>query len=266
MRLKISHTTVYTYDKPVHYALLQLRLTPRTADGQVVHGWSSTVTGGTHQLSFEDQYRNNVDLVMMENTDRLEILSQGEVEVEDRTGVIGTGRTLAPQWLFLQKTPVTTPGPHLRKLAKSVEATIDKDPLAGLHGLMDDVADAVQYTKGATSSVTSAEEALAAGRGVCQDHAHVMIATARLLDMPARYVSGYLMMDGVQQQEASHAWAEIWVPGLGWVGFDAANAMCPDDRYVRVALGRDYGEAAPVHGLRQGDAIEELCVSLQVQQ
>jgi len=74
------------------------------------------------------------------------------------------------------------------------------------------------------------------------------------------------MMDEVPEQEAGHAWAELMIDGLGWVGFDVSNAVCPDDRYVRVAVGRDYADAAPVHGLRQGDASEELCVSLQVQQ
>lgn len=266
MRLKISHKTVYSYDKPVHYALQQIRLTPRSAEGQTVLNWTSTFTGGTKQLSFDDQFRNPVELVLMSDADRLEIVSEGEVEVEDRNGVVGMGKSLMPLWVFLPKTAATSPGPQLRKLVKPFEKDVADDPLGTMHRLSAAIAEAVPYTKGATTSATTAEEAVVAGQGVCQDHAHVMIAASRLLGRPARYVSGYLMMDGVTDQEASHAWCEIFIDGLGWVGFDVSNAVCPDDRYVRVAVGRDYADAAPVHGLRQGDAQEELCVSLQVQQ
>lgn len=266
MRLKISHKTTYTYDKPVHYALLQLRLTPRNAAGQSVISWKSTLTGGDMQVSFDDQFRNRVDLVLMQDAERLEILSEGEVEVEDRAGVIGAGEALTPLWLYQRRTPVTTPGAQVRKIAKQVEGLMAENQLSAMHELSKAIGAAVSYKKGTTHAATTAEEAVSAGQGVCQDHAHVMIAAARHLGLPARYVSGYLMMEGVTDQEASHAWAEVNVAGLGWVGFDVSNEQCPDDRYVRVAVGRDYADAAPVHGLRQGDASEELCVSLQVQQ
>ena len=124
----------------------------------------------------------------------------------------------------------------------------------------------VAYEKGRTDSATPAETALAAGHGVCQDHAHIMIAAVRLLGQPARYVSGYLLMDDVFHQEATHAWCEVWTEGLGWVGFDISNEICPDERYVRVATGRDYREAAPITGLRQGEGIESLDVQVQIQQ
>jgi len=266
MRLKISHKTTYTYDQPVHYALLQLRLTPRNSAGQTVLSWSSQLTGGDRQVTFDDQFRNKVELVLMQDTDRLEIVSEGEVEVEDRAGVVGPGEALTPHWLYLRKTAVTTAGTQVRRIAKQVEAAVAENQLSGIHALSEAVGAAVKYQKGQTNAATTAEEAVSAGHGVCQDHAHVMIAAARHLGRPARYVSGYLMMEGVTDQEASHAWAEVFVDGLGWVGFDVSNEVCPDDRYVRVAVGRDYADAAPVHGLRQGDAAEELCVSLQVQQ
>ncbi|MWB78565.1 transglutaminase family protein [Pseudooceanicola sp. 216_PA32_1] len=266
MRLKISHKTTYTYDKPVYYALQQIRLTPRTADGQKVLNWTSTFTGGERQVSFEDQFRNPVDLVLMAGTEKLEIVSEGEVEVEDRNGVVGMGKGLMPLWVFMPKTAATSPGPQLRKLVKPFEKQVAEDQLATMHRLSEAIGEAVEYTVGATTSATTAEEAVVAGKGVCQDHAHVMITAARLLGRPARYVSGYLLMEGVTEQDATHAWCEIFIERLGWVGFDVSNAVCPDDRYVRVAVGRDYADAAPVHGLRQGDAQEELCVSLQVQQ
>ncbi|MBL3567627.1 transglutaminase family protein, partial [Rhodovulum sulfidophilum] len=134
-----------------------------------------------------------------------------------------------------------------------------------LHALLRVVHGAVGYEIGVSRPDWTAEEALAAGKGVCQDHAHVFVACAREMGFPARYVSGYLMTDGVQY-EASHAWAEAHVEGLGWVGFDVSNEMSPDGRYVRVATGLDYAEAAPVTGSRMGGSGEALSVEIEVAQ
>ncbi len=105
---------------------------------------------------------------------------------------------------------------------------------------------------------------------MCQDHAHIFIAAARTLGIPARYVTGYLLMedtsDGAGPAEAHHAWAEAWVESLGWVGFDVANRICPTERYVRLAAGLDAGYAAPIVGSRRGGADEKLDVSVAVQQ
>ena len=119
---------------------------------------------------------------------------------------------------------------------------------------------------GTTDAATPAEEALARGSGVCQDHAHIFIAAARAMNFPARYISGYLYMEETNDQVAGHAWAEAHVEGLGWVGFDPANTMSPDERYVRLATGRDYRDARPVSGIRLGQAEEQLAVSVTVEQ
>ena len=138
--------------------------------------------------------------------------------------------------------------------------------LAKLHGLMDLIAKRVTYSAGMTHSATPSEDALLAGQGVCQDHAHVFLSAARLMGIPGRYVSGYLMMNDREEQDASHAWAEAYVEGLGWVGFDVSNEMCPDERYVRVATGLDYRDAAPISGMRYGEASESMVVSVHVAQ
>ena len=135
-----------------------------------------------------------------------------------------------------------------------------------LHQLSALVHAAIAYQIGETSAETTAEQALTRGAGVCQDHAHTFIAAARLLGIPARYVSGYLLMDGQIEQQAGHAWAEAHVPGLGWVGFDVSNAISPDRRYVRVATGADYRDAAPVTGISLGAGQAGLSVQLAVQQ
>ncbi|GHG96547.1 transglutaminase family protein [Pseudodonghicola xiamenensis] len=268
MRLNISHKTTYEFELPVYYALQQLRLTPLSSEGQRVIDWSSSISGGRKELQFEDQFGNLTELVTIEpGVSRVEILTEGVVEIEDRNGVIGAHRGFAPLWLFKDNAGLTANGPQLRQLAGRIRAEFKElGGIEPLHALMAEIAGAVDYETGHTDSTTTAEAALTAGRGVCQDHAHIMIAVARLLGYPARYVSGYLLLDAVVDQDAAHAWAEIWTEGLGWVGFDVSNGICPDARYVRGATGRDYRDAAPVHGLRQGAGEETLHVSLQVQQ
>ncbi len=267
--LSITHVTTYTYDAPVFYALQQLRLIPRTGHGQRVLKWNSTVTGGTKQLFFTDQFVNHSELVRVDSgASRVEIVSEGVVEVEDRQGVIGRQTAgFAPLWLFEESTPRTAAGNNVRHLAAQVrQETEDASEIDRLHHLSRAIAEAVRYEKGQTDSETTAEMALTAGQGVCQDHAHVMIAAARHLGHPARYISGYLLMDDQVTQDASHAWCEVWTDALGWIGFDVSNGICPDARYVRVATGRDYADAAPIMGIRQGAGGEDLHVSLQVQQ
>jgi transglutaminase-like putative cysteine protease len=119
---------------------------------------------------------------------------------------------------------------------------------------------------GTTDVHTEAAAALADGKGVCQDHTHIFIAGCRTLEVPARYVTGYLYLGDDAGAEAHHAWAEAWVDGLGWVGFDVANRICPTDNYVRLASGLDAGYAAPIKGSRRGGSGESLDVAVAVHQ
>lgn len=264
MHLKISHTTGYHYDQPVHYALQRLRLTPLPGPGQKILNWSVRMENASRQSVFSDHFGNRTELWSTSDEPKETfIIAEGEIETEDRAGVVGPHSGFCPLWLFLRETPLTMPGENIRALASEL-APIE-DPLGRMHRLMERLNDAIAYRTGETHSETTAEEALTSGAGVCQDHAHALISTARLMQVPARYVSGYLFMDGVEEQTASHAWAEVHLPGLGWVGFDAANRICPDGRYVRIAAGLDYQGAAPVSGLRLGSASERLSVALTVQ-
>ncbi|RCW28090.1 transglutaminase-like putative cysteine protease [Ciceribacter lividus] len=262
MRLKITHTTEYRYDQPVSYSLQRLRLTPQTSPGQTVLSWQVAVDGAAVEVGYDDHFGNHVQLVAGEGGDsRLHIVASGEVDTEDRAGVFGPHVGDAPLWLFNRETPRTKAGRLVRELARGLP---EDDPLARMHALMNAIHDSVSYQPGMTGTETTAEEALKAGHGVCQDHAHIFIAAARVLDIPARYISGYLMMDGQEEQTATHAWAEVHLPGLGWVGFDAANRVCPDSRYVRIASGLCYADAAPVSGMRIGPAGENLSVAVVV--
>lgn len=265
MLLTINHTTHYDYDAPIDYALQQVRLTPPATPQQDVHSWAMTVEGGTIETQYRDHNGTQVHLVSVDKgSQKVSINASGVVETTDAAGVVGKIYGPAPLWYYLQTTPLTDPGPAIQAIAGELAQATDK--LAALHSLSSSILVAAPYKIGETYSATSAEEALIGGSGVCQDHAQIFVAAARAGGVPARYVSGYLMMNDRVEQDASHAWAEAHVDGLGWVGFDVSNSMCPDERYVRLATGRDYRRAAPISGMRLGNATESMSVSLQIQQ
>jgi transglutaminase-like putative cysteine protease len=266
MRLTISHVTRYHYDTPVHYALQELRLTPKTRAGQQIIRWETSVEGGKKELEFQDHHNNLVELVSFEpGRSDIVITSEGVVETTDTAGVVEQHGGYAPLWYFKRATDLTRPGPGVRKLAKMLTTEIEDD-IPRMHALSQLIAETVVYETGRTHSESTAEDVLDAGHGVCQDHAHVFLSVARLMDVPARYVSGYLMMNDRIDQDASHAWVEAHFEGLGWIGFDVSNGISPDERYVRVATGLDSREAAPISGMRFGDSAESMIVALQVQQ
>lgn len=265
MKLWISHTTTYAYDAPVIYGLQQVRLTPRTDPHQTVHNWSVAVNGGIKELEFADQFNNHCMLVQaVEDAREVALIVSGEVETHSSDGIYGAIYGTVPLWHFLQATPRTQAGPAIAQLAALI--TDRRGALDQLHALSHAILAAVPYGQAATTVTTTAEQALTAGGGVCQDHAQIFIAALRHAGIPARYVSGYLMMNDRIDQDATHAWAEAHIDSLGWVAFDVSNGISPDERYVRVATGRDSREAAPVSGVRIGTAFETMSVSVQVQQ
>ncbi|WP_342235462.1 transglutaminase family protein [Inquilinus sp. OTU3971] len=267
MRLLIRHETRYRYDSPVTRTLQTLRLTPRSHDGQEVLRWRVVPPAGASLAAGEDGYGNIVEMLSLERPhDALTLLVEGEVVIRDTGGVVTGAEERFPPAFYLRPSPLAGADAALVQLAEAAAAG-GREPLALAHALMLAVHDRIAFRPGLTHAATTAAEALATGIGVCQDHTHVFLACARPLGLPARYVSGYLMMaDGSVEQAAGHAWAEAFVDGLGWVGFDAANGICPTEHYVRVAIGLDYHDAAPVRGLRQGGGAEALEVVVRVGQ
>ncbi|MEM7631969.1 MAG: transglutaminase family protein [Pseudomonadota bacterium] len=265
MRLNIRHVTTYSFQDPVAYGLQQLRKTPKSTWGQTVTEWRTEVAGGTKEVSFEDHHNNVVELISFEReATEVSVTSSGVVEIGDTAGVMGKHKGPSPLWLYQRSTPLTQAGQGVRALARATrDADSDVDKL---HKLMAAIGEAVTYEVGASYPDWTAERALEEGRGVCQDHTHIFVAAAREIGFPARYVSGYLMLNDSLAQEAMHAWAEVHVNGLGWVGFDVSNGISPDTRYVRVATGLDYQQAAPVTGTRIGGAEETLRVDIHVAQ
>ncbi|UAB77604.1 transglutaminase family protein [Erythrobacter sp. SCSIO 43205] len=266
MKLAIRHTTHYAFEEPVVHALQRLRLVPKETQGQTILDWEMLYENAHCELEYEDQNFNSVKLICVEpGAKEVTVTCKGEVETSDHAGVIGQHSGHLPLWSFLGQTDLTRPGLQMHNLAREIGKP-DEPGVDFLHELSAHVAKRVAYGKGATGVATKAEEAVVVGEGVCQDHAHIFIGLARLFDIPARYVSGYLMMNDRIEQEATHAWAEAHVDGLGWVGFDVSNGISPDPRYVRVATGRDYRDAAPVTGISFGATEQMLTVNLEVEQ
>ena len=267
MRLKITHHTVYRYDAPVSFVVQSLRMTPSVFDGQKVIDWKIDIDGAEAGPGFRDGAGDWVQVWTIRGpVTEVPVRIEGVVETTDLSGVLRGHREGIHPMVYLQPTEATAPDDALRALAAEPDA--DLAPLELAHALSAQVADAIAYRPGVTHRNTTAAEALKLGEGVCQDHAHALIALARLRGLPARYVSGYLSADAEgAAHEAAHAWAEIHVAGLGWVGFDAANRSCPDDRYVRTGSGLDARDAAPIRGVRASTGMnaEELDVTVAVE-
>ena len=266
MRLTIRHTTRYDFAHPAAHGLQRLRLRPKLSHGQQVLDWSMELEGARQEAEYDDHHGNPTVLVSVDpGAKGITVTCSGTVDTADNAGVLGPHVGHLPLWCFLNQTALTKPGPRMKALVAGLPED-DGNTLERLHALSAAVLDKVAYEIGRTDATTTAEEALAAGHGVCQDHAHVFIGAARMLGVPARYVSGYLLIDGRVEQDAGHGWAEAHIDGLGWVGFDISNGICPDARYVRVATGFDYGAAAPVTGLCIGAGETALKVCLAVEQ
>lgn len=266
MQLSILHKTHYSFDETPFYGLQQLRLTPKSRPGHNVPSWNLRLAGGCVEAEFVDFNNNHTHLIRLDDEAKsLTIVSEGVVDNTLSSGVLGEHEGFAPLWYFNRETPLTKAGKGVAKLLNAAEFDA-RNTLDSLHALSSIIIDAVNYVPGQTGVTSSAESSISLGKGVCQDHAHIFIACARSLGLPARYISGYLMMDDRIDQTATHAWAEIWIEDLGWVGFDVSNQVSPDEKYVRLASGLDYREAAPISGIIYGDAIETVNTELRVQQ
>jgi transglutaminase-like putative cysteine protease len=266
MLLSIHHTTEYQFDQPVRYALQRLKLRPKDGAGQTVHDWQLLIDGGKTEAEHDDPHNNHVTLISIdEGRTAITISCKGQVETADNHGILGRHRSHVPLWAYCRPTRLTGAGRGVQKLLTGIDRTVE-DKVAMMHELSAHILSSVAYRAGETGVETNAEQAILAGAGVCQDHAHIFISACRAMGVPARYVSGYLMMDGRIEQTASHAWAEAHIDHIGWVGFDISNGISPDGRYVRVATGFDYRDAAPVSGMSFGARDKSMVVSLRVEQ
>lgn len=260
MLIYVLHRTRYVYEAPARYSVQTLRLTPSSLEGQRVVEWQIEAPGIAEAIRFRDGFGNTLHQIAISGPhEEITVEARGLVERTDTAGIMRGLIEVSPPRVYLRITPQTQAGEQIRALAGEAAG---RDTIERLHALMGLVRDRIDYAVGETHSHTSAAEALADGKGVCQDHAHVMIAAARHLGIPARYVTGYL----IGEAEAGHAWVEAWVEGLGWLAFDPANRVCPTDHYVRLAAGLDAKSAAPIRGTHRGGDGETLDVVVEVAQ
>jgi transglutaminase-like putative cysteine protease len=263
MRIRIDHSTRYAYARPARFIVQMLRLTPQSCESQQVREWRIETDVDARLRRGEDAFGNIVHSLYTERpTDALTIRVTGEVTTVDTGGVVrGVSERLNPV-VYLRDTRLTEADPAMVDFAKGLG---EGPALERMHQLMGAIHGAVAFEVGATSASHTAAEAFVLQRGVCQDHAQIFIACARKLGVPARYVSGHLSRsDGQHEQDAAHAWAEAHIDGLGWVGFDPANGICPTEHYVRVAVGLDALGATPIRGTSYGGGVESLTVALHV--
>lgn len=263
MRLAIRHDTTYRFDPPMRGVIQSLRLWPSQFEGQTTLEWTVNIDGAARGPSFRDAAGDKIDTaVVMGPVSEVIVAVSGLVETKDLVGVLrGHREKIVPQ-TYLRHTHITKPDSALLELAEAAVGGVSSE-LDRAHALSDAIRDAIEYKPSSTDSATTAVEALAAGEGVCQDHAHALIAAALAIEIPARYVTGYLHAED-DMAEASHAWAELYVEDLGWVGFDASNDVCPDERYVRIGSGYDAVDAAPIRGVAQGVGTEALKIDVNV--
>ena len=265
MRIKIYHETHYKYDAKPSYLVQRLHLKPADFISQKAVNWKITTPGIEHGLVYVDGFGNWIHLITAQNLGfENVILAEGEVETFDASGVVRGLSCMATDTVFLRQTSVTMPDDALRSAAANLK--FKGTAIERAHTLMGFVHEKIAYEVGTSDYHTTASEAFQVGHGVCQDHAHVMISMARHLGIPARYVTGYLVTGVGATSVASHAWAELLVADLGWVGFDAANGQCPTDHYVRVAAGLDAAAVAPIKGSRRGSPSDEhMTVEVRVE-
>lgn len=265
MRLTVYYETSYTYSEPPRRVIQLLRVTPTSFAGQNVLDWRIDVDCDARLREGRDGYGNVTHMLYVDHpVERLAVTVAGSVLTEDRSGIVQGLPADLPPLVFLRPTPLTTADKALTALAGEIHAqggeTLDK-----LHHLAGLIHARMGFDTSGTDAGTTAAQSFAAGHGVCQDFAHIFIAVARDLGIPARYVSGHIFRrDGALSQQAAHAWAEAWVDQLGWVAFDPTNGISSDDAHIRVASGLDYLDAAPFAGARSGGGAEVLRVAVEV--
>ncbi len=254
MQMHVRHETRYRYEHPIKYSVQSLRLTPRRDPCQRTLAWSIAAPG--RRLEQIDAHGNVAHLLTLEEPHReIRIVAQGVVETSD-TPLRFEHTALSPL-AYVAATALTAPNDEIRDFA--VQAVRQHaDSLARAEALAEAVCETIRYRAGSSEVDDTAAASFLNRAGVCQDQAHVYLACARTLGIPARYVSGYLYT-GDTSDAASHAWVDVWLDAeRGWLSLDVTHRRHAYGPYCRLAVGRDYLDAAPVRGVRRGGGGERL--------
>ena len=283
MLLEIRHVTEYHYAGDVRESVMELWMQPQKSATQRLLSFELELDPAAQLFSYADSFGNAVyhfDAPQPHN--QLTVRAHALVETEaaetlpdalDR----GEWDRLKSQFVrgeqfdFLRPHGYARPTPALEAFSRrlKLEALRRADPLTAVRGLCRAIYEGLEYEAGVTRADSPIDEALQAGRGVCQDFAHIMLAICRGWGLPARYVSGYLYTESAEggfrsDPDATHAWVEVFLPTLRWVGFDPTNNTPAGERHVTVAIGRDYDDVPPSRGVFKGEAESQLSVGVSV--
>jgi transglutaminase-like putative cysteine protease len=265
MRLRITHTTTFGYDGPVSEAYMEMRLTPLDAGGQRCDAFRLTTDPPAEAGSYRDRFGNQVrSFDALAPHEHLVVTARSEVSTPEAFADPERELSILDGYDYRQPTPYAPVTPEIAAFARA--CLVPGDARATAEAVCREVHRSLAYAPGTTNVKTTAAEALAAGRGVCQDFAHVMIAALGALDMPARYVSGYVFAPRRSMASASHAWVDVFLPGRGWLSLDPTHDAAQSDHYVRVAVGRDYADVTPTRGVYKGTGRESMSVEVKVAQ
>jgi transglutaminase-like putative cysteine protease len=277
----IRHLTRFRYSQPVSESIMETRMHPRSDSNQHCLTFSLSVSPRCRVFTYRDHFGNNVqhfDIPGEHN--QLVIVAESVVEQQPMAEVPGF---LAPDawqaldaivsagdyWEMILPSQFVTETQALLNLASRLDVIRRDDPLMLVQELNQRLFEYFEYVPRSTRVDSPIDEAIVNRRGVCQDFAHTMIALLRLVRIPARYVSGYLYRGREDHDrstpDASHAWVDVLMPQLGWVGFDPTNNLVAHHRHIRTAIGRDYADVPPTHGIFRGKASSELYVAVHVE-
>ncbi|MGI4828849.1 MAG: transglutaminase family protein [Janthinobacterium lividum] len=281
MFYSIRHLTKFGYQAPVSESIMETRMHPRSDTNQRCLTFQLAVTPRCRVFSYRDHLANHVhhfDIPAQHG--QLVIVAEALVEMQPHVPVPASLPNNAWEdldeavhqgdfWEMLLPSEFATPTPALEALATEFDLRRKNDPLSLLHTLNAQIYEYFAYKPQTTRADSPIDEALTNRAGVCQDFAHIMITLVRTkLQIPCRYVSGYLYHgeDGTDRSDdtATHAWIECFLPELGWTGFDPTNRLTAGDRHIRTAIGRDYADVPPTHGMFRGRTKSELIVAVRV--
>ena len=279
-RFLVEHLSDFRYAEPAQGSLMVLRLHPRMDGGQRVASFALEIDPAAAPIAFQDPFGNACHLFNVHRShEHTAVKSRAEVETApapdlpvrmegDAWDALAEVATPLAYWEFLAPSQFARSSPALAAFAGANGLRKGGDPLSSLLEMGRTLHGAFRYEPGSTAVDSPIEHILETGSGVCQDYTHVMIAIARSWGIPSRYVSGYLHREGAPGEQtpegASHAWAEFLLPDLGWFGIDPTNDTIADHRHVRIAVGRDYADAAPTRGAVFGGGESRLDVVVTV--
>lgn len=278
MRLKIHHRTRYHYSEAVAENYNEVRLQPVSNSTQECHSFQLATVPEARIERYHDLHFNLVDHFYLSDPHAdLDIIAQSEVTTQARAMDPATMRfpiarldecvSMERCYDFLQRSEYVSLGVEVWRFAKDAIAS-EEDAIQATIAIMQRIHREFTYDGEATNVNTHMLEALSRRRGVCQDFAHVMLGACRSIGIPARYVSGYLYVGAEKMLRgdlASHAWVEVFLPGIDWLGFDPTNNCPVDQHHVKIAIGRDYADAAPVRGNFKGRALQEMAVEVSLE-